>query len=633
MCKLGLVLLFSLITGSNYAQGYFVLLQSGNRQPFYVRLGTQLYSSTPGGHLILSQLKDSTYTMAIGRTGRPGVEQSYALTPSRKDQEFEIRDRGEAGWDLYDTQTKEWLTAVSRSGGREEVRAIGVRRDDAFSRMMADVVHDTAVLYNDYAGSELAVTPAIRPGTAGTAPTGTAAGEIPATNTPATGTSAADTPSTRPSSADSPATSTASAGTPTPRIPPAGTPNAGISTAGTASAGLPPPGNPVTSTATAGTPANAAPGNKPDTATAPISRIDTPVIRPETVGSPATRPGNSATLQPKSDPSAIPAGSNTAKADSPAANSFRSGPPLETDSSARRALYLPIPSVVKLSERKLTRNMRLVYADKGKDAKSDTVVVIIPLDTPQTAAAKRRNTNLDSSRPAAKQRNSNPDSSRNATKPHNAFPDSSHPATKPHNANPDSSRPAAAKIRNTSPADSGRSSSGRSRNAGPDSTRTAATRLRTADSGRVTSARLKGSTLDSPSGVREIVPTPITPAAEKSRPNDSSKKPAAKSPLPYVNSDCHAFATDYDIDKLRVKMLEVAKDEERIAAALKVFKAKCFYTRQIKALSEVFTTDASKYRFFETAYPFAADEHFRELGGLLTDPIYQSKFKTLTGVH
>ena len=116
-----------------------------------------------------------------------------------------------------------------------------------------------------------------------------------------------------------------------------------------------------------------------------------------------------------------------------------------------------------------------------------------------------------------------------------------------------------------------------------------------------------------------------------SHPDTAQKHPPVKAPLPFVNSDCHDFANDYDVDKLRVKMLESAKDDDRIQAARKVFRSKCFSTRQIRALSEVFTTDATKFRFFETAYPFAADDHFRELGNTLTDPVYSGKFKAMTG--
>ena len=103
--------------------------------------------------------------------------------------------------------------------------------------------------------------------------------------------------------------------------------------------------------------------------------------------------------------------------------------------------------------------------------------------------------------------------------------------------------------------------------------------------------------------------------------------------IPYINSDCHNFATDYDIDRLRVKMLEATKDEDRIVIARKVFKTKCFYTNQLRALSEVFTTDAAKYRFFEAAWPYAGDEHFHELSVLLTDPLYIGKFRTMTGAR
>ena len=105
------------------------------------------------------------------------------------------------------------------------------------------------------------------------------------------------------------------------------------------------------------------------------------------------------------------------------------------------------------------------------------------------------------------------------------------------------------------------------------------------------------------------------------------------SSLSFVNSDCHAYATDYDVDRLRVKMLEAGKDEERMKTALKFFKTKCFSTHQIRALSEVFATDASKFKFLEIAYPFVSDDHFPELINLLSDPVYNGRFKIMTDRH
>ncbi|HTR29703.1 MAG TPA: DUF4476 domain-containing protein [Puia sp.] len=106
-----------------------------------------------------------------------------------------------------------------------------------------------------------------------------------------------------------------------------------------------------------------------------------------------------------------------------------------------------------------------------------------------------------------------------------------------------------------------------------------------------------------------------------------------KTRLPFVNSDCHAFATEYDVDKLRVRMLDAAKDDDRIQTAYKTFKTKCFTTRQIRALSEVFATDAARFKFLETAYPFVSDDHFVDLGNLFSEPVYIDKFRSMTSPH
>jgi hypothetical protein len=98
-----------------------------------------------------------------------------------------------------------------------------------------------------------------------------------------------------------------------------------------------------------------------------------------------------------------------------------------------------------------------------------------------------------------------------------------------------------------------------------------------------------------------------------------------------VNSDCKSFAVDYDVDKLRLKLLASQKDEDKVLIAKKVFKTKCFTTAQVRALCEVFTADAGKFRFLEAAYPFVSDDHFRQLSDLLTDPSYISRFRTMTG--
>ena len=106
--------------------------------------------------------------------------------------------------------------------------------------------------------------------------------------------------------------------------------------------------------------------------------------------------------------------------------------------------------------------------------------------------------------------------------------------------------------------------------------------------------------------------------------------PQKSNKLFMVNSDCKAFATPNDVDKLRVKLINEKDSEARLAAAKKVFKTRCFSALQIKALSEMFPYDEQKYKFLEMAYPFASDTgNFKGLVSLLKDPVYVQRFRKL----
>ena len=103
-----------------------------------------------------------------------------------------------------------------------------------------------------------------------------------------------------------------------------------------------------------------------------------------------------------------------------------------------------------------------------------------------------------------------------------------------------------------------------------------------------------------------------------------------KSAAAGLHSDCKETALDEDIDKLRIKMLLVTTDEEKIGLAKKVFRQKCFLTKQVKALSELFKSDEGKYKWFDAVYPFVADNgNFNKLGELIKDEYYMNRFKAM----
>ena len=115
-----------------------------------------------------------------------------------------------------------------------------------------------------------------------------------------------------------------------------------------------------------------------------------------------------------------------------------------------------------------------------------------------------------------------------------------------------------------------------------------------------------------------------------SRNDSAAAVEASKKPLLMMNSDCINFASEYDVDKLRVKMLSANSVDDKIAAAKKIFKTKCFVTRYIRGLSELFPNDEARFKFFDAAYPFVSDTgNFPKLLDLFTDELYIARFKAL----
>jgi len=471
MSKLGLVIVLILMAGRIFAQDYFVLIEADNGQPFYVRVDSQLYSSSAKGHLILSHLKDSSYIITVGFPGQVFPEREFSFSVHQNDHAFRLKNEEGKGWWLVDDKGQE-LASLTGSGGGAGARIPGIKKDDAFSRLMSDLVKDTAVMYTTFTIGQPTPIPAVS----------TASAHVTAASDSTTETHPDSISLYRP-------------------IPRKDTAMTSMALASAASPGFP-----------SVTPASAAPSVTPASAapSAPMS------VTPDSAALTATSP-----VIP------LPSGSTPL---------YRTG----------------TTGVTMLTEHRSTRSLRQVYTDHDSTGKSDTVVIIIPLDTP-----------AQNGRPAV---------ALSAPRVSNAgAPAGNNPG--------DSSLAAVSQDNGTKPDSSHRIPA---HDIGPDTASLSTTR--------------------------------------------TSGKPT----LPFVNSDCHNFATDYDVDKLRVKMLESARDDDRILAARKVFKTKCFSTRQIRALSEVFTTDASKFKFLETAYPFVSDEHFSELSSLLADPVYSSRFRAMT---
>jgi len=123
-------------------QNRFIYLQSDNRQPFYVKLQSQVWSSTASGYLILSKLTEGKYDFKIGFPKNEWPEQTFSCTVGKKDLGYNIKNLSK-GWGLLNMQTGE---IIQLSGKAPEPKAkLKEPVGDDFSNLLANIVNDPAI--------------------------------------------------------------------------------------------------------------------------------------------------------------------------------------------------------------------------------------------------------------------------------------------------------------------------------------------------------------------------------------------------------------------------------------------------------------------------------------------------------
>lgn len=124
---------------------YFIYLQTDNQQPFYARMGEKIYNSTSSGYLILSNLRDSNYSLNIGIQGSQVPDQPYSLTVNKKDQGFLIKNFGDKGWGLFNLTTMATIMPVSKPVNPVQAVKTEKREDNAFTNLLAKVADDSTI--------------------------------------------------------------------------------------------------------------------------------------------------------------------------------------------------------------------------------------------------------------------------------------------------------------------------------------------------------------------------------------------------------------------------------------------------------------------------------------------------------
>ena len=607
-------------------QDYFIYLQSDNNQAFYLRINNSVYSAAASGYLILPKLPDSTANITIGFAKAVFPEQQFNIPVNHKDAGYLLKNFGDRGWGLFNLQT---MAVIMNSNAAQEKRSpeiSGIRKNDAFSLLLANAVNDTAVLY--VANKPVKVLP----------PEPIAAPEKKKDSTDAVaslpaGRDTATLVTKKPAAIDS---NLSAKHTVAPRIdsslnrrdkPAAAKTAASNKKAAADSAALAKSNGSKTGKQETLQPAKDSAANTVSPATTPAgtvvaiakpARKDTIIMMSE---KPAENPKITAEKERKlaaalrkdslqlakkqavknNGPGQKPAVALSDSVKKDTLVSLGRPSPTKKDSAALAKAPLPPATVTKKEvvkeEAPPQRTKPAVY--KAADLLTDTSYVAVFVDESKEQ--------FDTIRVSI--------AINEAANKKDKLPAKETPARE--------KVVAAKKV--------------------IDSLNNPA--VKQGDTMRDTAEKEKLASTKKPA----TVITPVLPdsPAVKQPPKDSlpvivktnnpaataadSVKSAKSSTAPlFLNSDCKETALDTDIDKLRIKMLLLTSDEEKIGLARRLFRQKCFLTVQVKALSELFKTDEGKYKWFDAVYAFVADSgNFSKLSELLKDEYYLNRFKAM----
>lgn len=108
------------------------------------------------------------------------------------------------------------------------------------------------------------------------------------------------------------------------------------------------------------------------------------------------------------------------------------------------------------------------------------------------------------------------------------------------------------------------------------------------------------------------------------------EKAAKEEGVKMINSDCANTMDETAFRKLLRKFVSAKDDDGMITTFQRNTRGYCLETAQVKRLAQLVGTDEYRYRLLDMAYPKVYDsEKFADLGSLLIDNYYQSRFKAM----
>lgn len=145
-----ILLLYAFSFSAKAQINHFIYLQTDNKQPFYIKHNSKIYSSTLSGYLILSKLSEGLINFTVGFPQSQTQEQKFELQIDKTEKGFLLKNFNEKGWGLFDLQSSNvtytmGLQTVATPFENKMTNTQAV--NDPFANMLSTVTQDSTVKF------------------------------------------------------------------------------------------------------------------------------------------------------------------------------------------------------------------------------------------------------------------------------------------------------------------------------------------------------------------------------------------------------------------------------------------------------------------------------------------------------
>jgi len=124
---------------------HYIFIEADGQQPFYLKQGNTMVSSSAAGFLILPKIKATEMEFSIGFPKNVYAEVAFYINGTDRDRGFQLKLMEGQGWSLFDRTSLEVIKGESPKAAPIEIQ-LSKKEEGSFAQLLATATDDKSLL-------------------------------------------------------------------------------------------------------------------------------------------------------------------------------------------------------------------------------------------------------------------------------------------------------------------------------------------------------------------------------------------------------------------------------------------------------------------------------------------------------